>query len=127
MQWDTKKVYVYYVLTLLIIRAHLIFTSCILFICLIFLQSCEVSYLFFYLLFILIFFIIIIFVLLINSYGTFVYWKPGIYFIRVWRHQRGNQNPYIEEEHGQNKKYNRTKNDLQNIHIKIKTELHEPH
>jgi 4-diphosphocytidyl-2C-methyl-D-erythritol kinase len=27
----------------------------------------------------------------------------------------------------QKKKYTRTNNDLQNIHIKLKTELHEPH
>jgi len=41
---------------------------------------------------------------------------------RVWRYQRSNQNPYIEEEqstqfNGQKKKYKRTNNDLQNIHI----------
>jgi len=35
----------------------------------------------------------------------------------------GNQNPYIEEEqttHGQRKKYKRTNNDLQHIHMKLK-------
>jgi hypothetical protein len=35
----------------------------------------------------------------------------------------GNQNPYIEEEqanNGHKKKYKRTNNDLQNIHINIK-------
>jgi ribosomal protein L32E len=52
---------------------------------------------------------------------------------RVWRYQKGNQNPYVEEykgnnkitelQHiGQKKKYKRTKNDLQNIHIKLKIE-----
>ena len=45
----------------------------------------------------------------------------------VVRYQRGNQNPYIEEEQkGQKKKYKRTNNDLQYIHIK-KIEKHEPH
>jgi hypothetical protein len=35
----------------------------------------------------------------------------------------GNQNPYIEEEHhGEKKKYKRTNNDPQNIHIKLKIE-----
>jgi hypothetical protein len=44
----------------------------------------------------------------------------------VVRYQRGNQNPYIEvEQKGQKKKYKRTNNDLQNIHIK-KIEKHEP-
>ena len=61
------------------------------------------------------------------------------------RYQSGNQNPYIEEEqtiqwpkdtkvairirisknrqhNGQKKKYKRTNNDLQNIHIKLKLE-----
>jgi hypothetical protein len=40
---------------------------------------------------------------------------------RVWRYQRGHQNPYIEEEQTtkwETKKYKRTNNDLQNIHIK---------
>ena len=38
------------------------------------------------------------------------------------RYQRGNQNPYIEEEqhNDQKKKYKRTNNDLQNIHINLK-------
>ena len=47
----------------------------------------------------------------------------------------GNQNPYIEEEQtaqwpkekGQKEKDKRTNNDLQNIHIKLKIEQHEPH
>jgi hypothetical protein len=46
------------------------------------------------------------------------------------RYQRGNQNPYIEEEQKtqwQKKKYKRTNNDLQNMHIKLKIEKHEPH
>ena len=36
----------------------------------------------------------------------------------------GNQNPYIEEQPPQwpNKKFKRTNNDLQNIHIKLKIE-----
>jgi aminoglycoside phosphotransferase family enzyme len=37
--------------------------------------------------------------------------------------QRGNQNPYIEEEqitHWPKEKVQRTNNDLQNIHIKLK-------
>jgi len=44
---------------------------------------------------------------------------------RVRRYQRGNQNPYIEEEQTiqwPNKKYKRTNNDLQNINIKLKIE-----
>jgi hypothetical protein len=65
---------------------------------------------------------------------------------RVRRYQRGNQNPYIEDEqtaqwpkdtkgviririleknrqhNGQKKKHKRTNNDLQNIHIKLKIE-----
>ena len=42
---------------------------------------------------------------------------------RVWRYQRDNQNPYIEEERRTqwpNEKVQRTINDLQNIHIKLK-------
>ena len=38
---------------------------------------------------------------------------------RVWRYQRGNQNPYIEEEQTTQwpkKKYKRTNNNLQNTH-----------
>ena len=38
---------------------------------------------------------------------------------RVWRYQKGNQNPYIEEEQTTSwprKKYKRTNNDLQNTH-----------
>jgi len=49
---------------------------------------------------------------------------------RVCRFQRGNQNPYIEEEQTTQwpkEKYKRTNNDLQNIHIKLKIEKHEPH
>jgi hypothetical protein len=41
------------------------------------------------------------------------------------RYQRGNQNPYIEEEQTTqwpNEKVQRTNNDLQNIHIKLKIE-----
>jgi len=43
---------------------------------------------------------------------------------RVWRYQRGNQNPYIEEQTTQqpNEKVKRTKNDLQNINIKLQIE-----
>jgi predicted YcjX-like family ATPase len=78
----------------------------------------------------------------VESYEVFL--LPFIW--RVWRYQRGNQNPYIEEEqttqwpkdtkgviririskknrqhNGQKKKYKRTNNDLQNIHIKLKIE-----
>jgi len=40
-----------------------------------------------------------------------------------FEYQRGNQNPYIEEEQTtQWPKYKRTNNDLQNIHIKIQIE-----
>jgi hypothetical protein len=42
---------------------------------------------------------------------------------RIWRYQRGNQNPYIEEEQNiqwPKKKYKRTNNDLQNITHKTK-------
>jgi len=45
---------------------------------------------------------------------------------RVWRFQRGNQKPYIEEEHTTQwpkEKVQEDKNDLQNIHIKLKIEL----
>jgi hypothetical protein len=46
---------------------------------------------------------------------------------RVWRYQRFNHNPHIEEEHnGQRKKYKRTNNDPQNIHTKSKIEQNEP-
>jgi len=41
---------------------------------------------------------------------------------RVWRYQRGNQNPYIKEEQTTQwpkEKVKRTNNDLQNIHIKL--------
>ena len=42
---------------------------------------------------------------------------------RVCRYQRGNQNPYIEDEQTTQwpkEKDKRTNNDLQNIHIKLK-------
>jgi len=44
---------------------------------------------------------------------------------RVWRCQRRNQNLYIEEEQRTQwpkEKVQRTNNDLQNIHIKLKIE-----
>jgi hypothetical protein len=45
--------------------------------------------------------------------------------------KRGNENPYIEDvqttQWSKEKKYKRTNNDLQNIHIKQKIELHESH
>jgi hypothetical protein len=43
---------------------------------------------------------------------------------RVWRYQRSNQNPYIEEQTTQwpKEKVQKTNNDLQNIHIKLKIE-----
>ena len=43
---------------------------------------------------------------------------------RVWRYQRGNQNPYIEEQTTQwpNEKVQKENNDIQNIHIKLKIE-----
>ena len=44
---------------------------------------------------------------------------------RAGRYQRGNQNPYIEDEqthNDQKKKNKRTNNDLQNIHTKLKIE-----
>ena len=40
---------------------------------------------------------------------------------RVWRYQRGNQNPN-RQHNGQKKKHKMTNNDLQNIHIKLKIE-----
>jgi hypothetical protein len=47
---------------------------------------------------------------------------------RVWRFQRGNQNPYIEDHTMSKKnKYKRRNNELQNIRIKLKIEKHEPH
>ena len=45
---------------------------------------------------------------------------------RVWRYQRGYQNPYIEDEQKTQwpkEKCKRTNNDLQNMHIKLKTRL----
>ena len=41
----------------------------------------------------------------------------------------GSQNPHIEEQRTQwpSEKIQRTNNDLQNIHIKLKFEQHEPH
>jgi len=49
---------------------------------------------------------------------------------RVWRYQRGNQNPNIEE--GQttqwpNEKYKGKNNDLQNITHKTKDRVNQPH
>jgi len=41
---------------------------------------------------------------------------------RVWRYQRGNQNPYMKKNNVQKKKYKSTNNDLQNIQIKLKIE-----
>ena len=44
---------------------------------------------------------------------------------RVWRYQRGNQNPYIEEEQTTQwpkEKVQKANNDLQNIYIKLKIE-----
>jgi hypothetical protein len=44
--------------------------------------------------------------------------------------QRGNQTPYIEEEQTAQwpkEKVQKTNNDLQNIHIKLKIKYHEPH
>jgi hypothetical protein len=44
---------------------------------------------------------------------------------RVWRYQKGNQNPYIEEEQTTqwpNEKVQKNNNDLQNMHIKQKIE-----
>jgi hypothetical protein len=40
---------------------------------------------------------------------------------RVWRYQKGNQNPYIEEQTNEEKD-KMMNNDLQNIHIKLKIE-----
>ena len=41
--------------------------------------------------------------------------------IRIRISKKNRQHP------GQNKKYKRTNNDIQNIHIKLKIEKHEPH
>ena len=52
-------------------------------------------------------------------------WAVVAFIDRAWRYQRGNQNPYIEEEQTTQwpkKKYKKTNNDLQNIHIKLKIE-----
>ena len=49
---------------------------------------------------------------------------------RAWRYQRGNHNPYIEEEQTTQcpkQKVQMTNNDLQNINIKLKIEYNEPH
>jgi hypothetical protein len=50
----------------------------------------------------------------------------AIFVRRVWRYQMGNHNPYIEKDQTtqwpKEKVYNRTNNDLQNIHIKLKNE-----
>jgi len=48
---------------------------------------------------------------------------------KSWKNQRGNHNPYIEEEQKTQwpkEKVQTTNNDLQNIHIKLKIEQHEP-
>ena len=47
---------------------------------------------------------------------------------RAWRYQRGNQNPYIEEEQTTQwpkQMYKRKNNNLQNIHIRLTIEEHE--
>ena len=71
------------------------------------------------------------FFLLINSYGMFVSWRSGIYLEEEFEDTKGVIRIRISKKnrqhHGQNKKYNRTNNDLQNIHIKLMIELHEPH
>ena len=43
---------------------------------------------------------------------------------RAWRYQRGNQNPYTEEttQWRKEKRYKRTHNDQQKIHIKLEIE-----
>ena len=60
-----------------------------------------------------------------SSWGI-IFFLKGSWLRRVWRYQRGNQNPYISKKNrqhnGQKKKYKRTNNDLQNIHIKLKIE-----
>ena len=43
----------------------------------------------------------------------------GVIRIRISKKNR--------QHNGQDKKYKRTSNDLQNIHIKLKIEYHEPH
>jgi hypothetical protein len=43
----------------------------------------------------------------------------GVIRIRILKKNR--------QHNGQKKKYKRTNNDLQNIHIKLKIESHEPH
>jgi len=50
--------------------------------------------------------------------------EPGSGERSVWRYQRGNQNPYVEEVDNTMAKikYKSTSNDLQNIHIKLKIE-----
>ena len=47
---------------------------------------------------------------------------PLVFSRRVWRYQRGNQSPYIEE--AQTTQW--TNNDLQNIHTQLKIKWHEP-
>ena len=54
-------------------------------------------------------------------------WTVSIhgYVRRAWRYQRGDQNPYIDEEQRTQrpkKKYKRSNNDLQNMHMKLKIE-----
>jgi len=49
---------------------------------------------------------------------------------RVWRYQgviRIRISKKNRQNNGQKKKYKRINNDLQNIHIKLKIEYHEPH
>jgi hypothetical protein len=51
-------------------------------------------------------------------------WHYDLRTYRSLEEFEGNQNPYIEEQttQWQTKKYKRTNNDLQNIHIKLKIE-----
>jgi hypothetical protein len=52
------------------------------------------------------------------------------YARRFWRYQvviRIRNSKTDRQNNGQKKKDKRTNNDLQNIHIKLKIELHEPH
>jgi hypothetical protein len=62
-----------------------------------------------------------------NRYAKTIthHWVSSLVLRRIWRHQRGNHNLYIKDEHTtqwSKEKVQRTNNDLQSIHIKLKIE-----
>jgi predicted Holliday junction resolvase-like endonuclease len=79
--------------------------------------------------FIVLFLLIVVLFVFLNIKSVNIWKKQKMikneHFLRgVWRYQRGNQNPLIEEQTTQwpEEKEKRTNNDLQNIHIELKME-----